>query len=175
MLCKLTCQDMTTYNGTKWEIGVWKETDGSGDMCGLGWLHCYDDPLLAVLHNPIHADIDNPRLWEIEVDGERKTDGLKSAYTRMRLVEEIPLPDITMTQRVAYAILCAKEVCTDTTWNAWADNWLSGKYQPAEAAWEAEAEAAARAAEVAMAVAWATAGKKNDFLALAKKAMEYKE
>ena len=189
MLCKLTTQDMTTHNGTKWEIGEWKETDGSGDMCGPGWLHCYDDPLLAVLHNPIHADIDNPRMWEIEVDGERKTDSLKSAYTRMRLVREIPIPEISTTQKVAYAILCAKKVCKDTTWLSWANSWLSGKYRTAEAAeaaaaaaWAAAEAMAARAeawaAAAARAEAWAAAEKstkKIDLITIAKKAMTYKE
>lgn len=225
MLCKLTNQDMTTHNGTKWEIGAWKETDGSGDMCGAGWLHCYDDPLLAVLHNPIHADIDNPRLWEIEAEGKRKSDGLKSAYTRMRLVKEIPIPEISTTRKIVYAILCVKETGPDVAWNAWADNWLSGKdrscaaaraaaaaARAADAAWMAAMPMASEtttpwkpislrkrsvriledrvagyslskagkmvwAAGVAARVAvWAAdAGKKINFLALAKKAMEYKE
>jgi hypothetical protein len=185
MLCKLTTQDMTTHNGCEWTVGEWKETDGSGDMCGPGWLHCCDDPLLAVLHNPIHAGIDNPMLWEIEVGGEKKTDGLKSAYTRMRIVKAMPLPEITTMQKIAYAILCAKEVCADKAWNAWADAWLSGKdrsKEAAEAAWAAAAAVAARAVAAAraaaVAAAWAAvaaADKKIDFIALARKAIEYKE
>ena len=34
-----------------------------------GWLHCYSDPLLAVLLNPIHGNYDNPRLFEAEIEG----------------------------------------------------------------------------------------------------------
>lgn len=31
MLCKLTNQDMTTHNGTKWEIGVYADAACKGD------------------------------------------------------------------------------------------------------------------------------------------------
>jgi hypothetical protein len=62
--------------------------------------------------------------------------------------------------RVRFAILCAKEVCADLPWNAWADKWLSGEDRSeaaagaaAEAAWAARAARAARAAEAA--AAWA--------------------
>ena len=53
---KLTNENHETYNGTKWGPGVTHETDGHGELCGSGWLHYYDDPLLAVLLNPIHAN-----------------------------------------------------------------------------------------------------------------------
>ena len=52
---KLTTQDLTTYNYTKWVLNEWKETSGTGKLCTEGWLHCYTSPLLAILLNPIHA------------------------------------------------------------------------------------------------------------------------
>jgi hypothetical protein len=123
---KLTNQNMTTYNDTKWEVGVKKTTDGSGELCGPGWLHCYDDPVLAIMLNPIHAKIDNPRLWLVEVGGDSKHDrGLKIGYTEMTLVEERPVPKVSTGQRIYFSILCAKEVYKDATWNVWADGWLS--------------------------------------------------
>lgn len=60
---KLLTQDMTSYGGCQWVLDEWKETDGQGSLCGPGWLHYYAHPLLAVLHNPIHADIASPRLF----------------------------------------------------------------------------------------------------------------
>jgi len=152
---KLTNQDMTTHGDCKWVVGEWTETNGEGEMCGPGWLHCYDDPLLAVLHNPIHANIKDPMLWEVEVEGEKKTDGLKSAYTRMRLVKRVAMPRISRVKKIAYAILCAKEVCKDKEWNAWADDWLSGKGRSKKAAWAAAAAAAVAAAAAAGGAGWA--------------------
>jgi hypothetical protein len=164
---KLTDKNMQTHNGCQWVLGEWKETNGEGELCGPGWLHGYSDPLIAVLHNPIHADISDLRMFMAEVDGKYLDDnGLKCGYTRMRLIEEIPVPVITTTQRAAYTILCAKKVCTDIKWNAWADKWLSGVDRSSAAAEEAwAAAAAARAAEEA--AAWAAAAAEAAALAAA--------
>jgi len=154
---KLTNQNLQTHNNFRWKVRKWVKVKGKlkQSLCTDGWLHCYDSPLLAVLHNPIHAAIENPRLWEVEVDGECKNDrGLKCGYRRMRLFREIPVPNMSIIQRKAYGILCAKEVVTDNKWNLWADNWLSGKDRTANAAYAA-ANAAADAAYAAADAAYA--------------------
>jgi len=148
---KLTDQDMKTHNGFQWKLNKWVKTSGEGYLCHDGWLHCYDDPLLAVLHNPIHADIENPRLFRCEVKGKTKRKGqMKCGWSEMRLVEELEVPKITTEKRVKYAIYCALEVYKDEEFRVWAENWLSGKDRSKEAA-----RAAAKATEVAWTVAWA--------------------
>ena len=162
---KLTDQNMQAYNSCQWEIGVWKEATGNPlqDLCSDAWLHCYDSPLVAILHNPVHVDIGNPRLFEVEVAGETKNDnGMKRGFRRMRLVKELSTPVITTIQRAAYGILCAKQVCTDPGFAIWADRWLSGENRAAWAAWAA-AETARAAAEISNTV---------DFVKLANTAME---
>ena len=67
-LYKLTTQDGVTrkgeHNETKWGDGVEHTASGEGDLCGPGWLHAYEDPLVAAFMNPAHANITNPReLW----------------------------------------------------------------------------------------------------------------
>jgi len=139
---KLTDQNMQTHNGCQWEIGAWKETNGDGELYGPGWLHCYAHPLLAMLHNPIHAEIATPRLWVVEVTGRQKTDGqMKEGWSRMRLVEEMPLPTVLAVQRVAYGILCALEVCSIVKFRTWATAWLSGEDRSGGAAEQAALEA----------------------------------
>jgi len=165
---KLTNQDCCTRGDTLWTPGKWRKTSGVGDLCGPGWLHFYSDPLVAVLLNPIHGAIASPRLWEAEAGGEMKADhGLKAGSTRLRVVREIPLPEITTEQRVRFAICCAWEVCHDVAWRSWAKSWLSGagagRSEPAanaaaDAAWAAAKAAAARAswaAANAASAAWA--------------------
>ena len=156
---KITAQNTQTYNNTQWVVGEWKETNGKGELCSSGWLHCYCDPLLAVLHNPIHANVTNPKLWIVEVEGEcKRDDQMKEGWTRMRLIEEIDLPTITVEQRVAYGILCALEICRDDKFVRWAEGWLSGEDRSCGAAKAAEAAwAAAKAAKAAWAAeaAWA--------------------
>ncbi len=154
---KLTDQNLQTYNGFQWEIGKKVTTSGEGNLCSEGWLHFYHSPELAVLLNPIHANFKNPRLFEIEV-GDRCLDDreLKGGTTEMTLIKELEVPTISLTQKIAFGILCAKEVYKDQKWNEWADNWLIGKDRSKESA-AAAYTAADAAATVADAIAAATA------------------
>src|SRR5271157_3216124 len=158
---KLTNRDMTTHGGFRWELGKQATAPGEGELCGPGWLHCYSDPLLAVLLNPIHAGIRNPRLFRAEASGKSKHDhGLKSGYTKMTLIEEIPMPDITTEQRVRFAILCTMKIYHDPAYVSWAEEWLSGKDRSetaAQAAEKAAEIAEAEAARASCAALWAAA------------------
>lgn len=158
---KLTDQNMQTHGGCQWELGKTKETSGEGSLCGPGWLHYSHNPLLAVMLNPIHTNISNPRLFEAEADGARNDDhGLKGGCTRLTLLREIALPEVTTTQRVRFGILCAMQVSTDQQWRTWAEDWLSGKDRSRWAAaqtaeWAARAAVWATARDAEWAAAWA--------------------
>ena len=120
---KLTNQKLQTYSSFQWELGKWyripNEDRGAG-LCTKGWFHCYNHPLLAVLLNPIHANIQDPRLFKVNVRGSKVTDsGLKFGFSMMRLVEEIPIPKITLTQKAAFAILCASIKLTERSIKYW--------------------------------------------------------
>jgi len=167
-LYKLTDSDGQTRGGTQWGPGVSHSGTGKGELCGPGWIHAYEHPLIAVLLNPIHADFQNPRLWEAKGEvGLRDTGQLKCGCKTLTTIREIPLPEITEEMRARFAILCAKEVClcSCSTWKAWANKWLSGEDRSVEAAkaaaraaWAAEdAAAAAAAAARAARAAWAAA------------------
>jgi hypothetical protein len=120
------------------------------------------------LLNPIHANFETPRLFIAETKGRGKHDkGLKSGYKEMRLIKEIALPEITLTQKIAFGILCAKKVYKDIAWNKWANKWLNGKDRSkksaaANAAYAANAANAAAAAHI-------------DLVKIAKEAMKYKD
>jgi hypothetical protein len=150
-----TKQDCSLKGDMQWGENVTHIESGSGGICEAGHIHFYSDPLLAVLMDPIQGNFgDTAHMWECEVDGDVITDhgGLKHAATHLTTIKRVKLPVVTLEQRVRVAILWAKAVCSDTQWNRWADNWLSGKDQTADAAaaaahamW-ARADAAARAA-----------------------------
>lgn len=156
-LYKLTNANGQTRNNTQWGKGMTHSGTGEGELCSEGWIHAYTHPLLAVLFNPIHAKFETPRLWEARGFGKKKSDGLKVGFQSLTTVKEIPLPKITTTQKVAFAILVAKKVYKDAKWNEWADKWLSGENRTADdaanaayAAYAADAAAsAARAADAA--------------------------
>lgn len=145
MLYKLTTQDNKTrkghYNETTWGEGVSHFGTGEGNLCGPGWIHAYTSPLLAVLMNPVHANIGNPKLWEAEGEVVLSDRGLKVGCRTLTTVREIPLPEVTITQRIAFAILCTKEVCKDAAWNAWANKWLSGEDRSEKSALRAAKDA----------------------------------
>ena len=143
-LYKLTDENGRTRGGTQWGPGVTHGGTGEGGLCGPGWVHAYEHPLIAVLLNPIHADFAHPRLWEAEGEIALRDGQLKCGCLSLTTVREIPLPVVTTEMRVRFAILCAKRVCNDVEWNLWADKWLSGEDRTAWAA-----EAAARRAEAA--------------------------
>lgn len=169
---KLTTQNLTTFRDFQWKLGEWVKAKGklSNGLCSSAYLHCYDNPLLAILHNPIHANIENPRLFEVKVKGGKKSDGLKCGYRMMKLVKEIPIPKITAEQKAKYAIYCALEVCHDEKFVKWANDWLLNKDRsplaikawvidlwPTWAAWAAWATNAATRAVTDVAWAKATA------------------
>jgi len=145
---KLTDQDMQTHGGCQWEIGRKKTISKKGnELCSGDVFHFYDSPLLAVLLNPIHADIANPRMFECEIDAIAAHDGLKGGCKKMALVREIELPEISVTQKIAFGVLSAMEVCPDRSFKRWARGWLSGKNRTAEAAADAAVHAVALAAD----------------------------
>jgi hypothetical protein len=152
---KLTDEQGETRNHTKWGPGVVHRTSGQGGLCGEGWLHCYGSDtesraaLLAVLLSSLHCNFRPSRGWRVECRGEIKSDnGLKFGTTEMECLEEIVLPNVTTTQRVAFAILCASKGYKDPKFQAWGQEWLSGRDRSAAAARSA-AEAAWGAAESA--------------------------
>jgi len=115
--------------------------------------------LLAVFLNPIHADFNDPIMWEGEGEVAKEDHRLKVGCTKGTTIKQIPLPKVTREQRIRFGILCAKQVFQEEKWNKWADDWLAEKDRSASAAREAAqaAQAAARAARVEWAAARAAA------------------
>lgn len=124
---KLLSQNLTSYNNTEWHIGVPVTVSKEGNkMCTNQVLHCYNHPLLAVILNPVHANIANPRLFEISVDEIVANDGLKYASKSQTLIKELELPKISVEQKIEFGIRVVKLFCTNEKWNLWADKWLDG-------------------------------------------------
>lgn len=165
---KLTDENGQTYAGTQWGPGITHTAAGneSQSLCSDAWIHAYESPLLAVLFNPIHANFQNPILWEAEgVIGKR--DGqLKCGCRTLTTIRQIPLPVITIEQMVKFAIYCGLEVYENEDFVTWANNWLNGSDRTAAAAdavWHTAVYGAARAARWSAAAAvQASAAKSAD-------------
>lgn len=164
---KLTDANGCSRGGTQWGESVRHKARGKGsELCTDSVIHVYASPLAAALFSPIHVT-GYTQLWKCEGPKSVAGDGLKIGVKWLRTLHQVPLPVLTLEQRVCCAIAWAKAVNSDPKWNKWADDWLSDKDRSAEAA--AEAAEAARAAEGA---AWAAAEAADiDLLAIAEAAL----
>ena len=168
MNVKLTDSNDRTRNGTQWGPGVMHKAPGRGNLCTDGWIHYYRDPMLAVLMDPAHGKFgENAHMWTVTTSGKRKHEPDKSGAQRVRTVERIEMPTVTLVQRQAFGILAAREVYaqwstrdTDGKWWLWSERWLSGEDRStAEASRAARAAARATAARAATAATAATASR----------------
>ena len=102
---KLIDKDGYTRRGlegeTYWLDGEMKIAKGTGQsLCSDDVIHFYDHPYLAVISNPIQANIDNPRLIEIEIDKAIVADGLTGGCKQARFIKEITPPVITLEEKI---------------------------------------------------------------------------
>lgn len=162
-LYKLTDQNMQTFGGFHWELGkVYGPLDGDGPLCSGAWFHAYTSPYLAVLLNPLHGAIPDPRMFVAAGHIGASDFGLKVGCRSLRLTAEMPVPTIPTDARIEFAIRTALRTDATPQFRRWAADWLSGRDRTSEsaawAAWAAAsaAEWAASAAEsAARAAAWA--------------------
>ena len=134
---------MQTHNAFQWKLNTKTPTlSGWGGLCSSGFYHAYTHPLLAAFLNPIHANIAEPLLFQGYGYGKSESDnGLKIGFTEIKITKQIELPQPTTVQRVAFGLLCAKTVCKDADFVAFADGYLIGndRSEAAGAAWAARA------------------------------------
>lgn len=168
---KLTTQFMTTHKGFQWKLGRKEIIEKEGnELCSGEVFHFYDSPELAILLNPIHANITNPRLFEVECEVVSH-DGLKGGSKIMKIEKELPLPEISLTQKIAFGIYCAMTAHNEPIWSKWAKNWIDGTDRSTKAAKAAKAaantNAAANAANAAKAAKAANTANAAFYAALA--------
>jgi hypothetical protein len=149
---KLVDQDGYTRKGSQGEtlwlpVGSKVRPTGEGDQpCGPGVLHAYISPEVAVLMNPIHGDIPNPRMFKVISDVKWKTDGVKRwTQGECTVLAKVEVPKISLEEKVAFALCVAPHEST----REFAVKWLSGKDRSYESA-RAAMRTAMRAAREAM-------------------------
>jgi len=168
MLYKLTDKHGRTrageINETQWGSGVTHSAQGAPDqpLCTDGWIHAYEHPLIAVIMNPIHASLRKPRLWAAAGEIGAREGQIKCGCRTLTTIREIPVPKISMEQKLRFAIGIGMLSWNNFAYHQWARNWLSGADRTTEAAEAAEAEArmartteaVAAAADAAWTAAW---------------------
>jgi len=141
------------------QCGKFKQAIGSKDdplARYAGPIHT--SPLVAALTHPDSVDGDHNKMfevnrWKVNVDSTNP-----EAYT---VVKEVPVPTVTLGQKVAFTVATIREIYHDSDFVQWADDWLSGKDRSVESArkcreaCEREIEAAQQAEALA---AWGASG-----------------
>lgn len=111
-LFKLTDESGRSRNNTQWGEHVSHSGTGEGSLCSPGWIHVYDSPLLAIMLDPIHGDFGpDALLWKGVASGKKgpPDHGLKFGVETFRTDQQIEKPAVTLTQRIAFGILCAQK------------------------------------------------------------------
>jgi hypothetical protein len=118
---------------TQWGEGVtYSVNDGDGSS-KYRPEKAYTNPLLAVFLTPMYEDLEEFHLWEAEGEIHNTNCGLIAETYELTTIRRISAPIVSLVQRMAFGILCAKQVCVNQTWLVWADKWLSGKDRSKEA------------------------------------------
>lgn len=125
-LYKLTDEHDRTRGPTQWGAVVSHRGTGDGNLCGPGWIHAYTHPLLALMFNPVHANIQSPHLWESDGEVARHDLGTKVGCLSLTTLWRLPLPQVSPQQRVNFGLLCAQRVYSDGVWGSWAQGRLAG-------------------------------------------------
>ena len=116
-LYKLTNKNGCTQGNTQWGIGVTHELKATEKprLCTKDVLHAYKNINLALLLNPNHANISNPKIWEAE--GEIVVgDYGKVGCFKLTTTKELSCPDWYIDDKkrrrvqVQFAVLCAESV-----------------------------------------------------------------
>lgn len=126
---------------------------------------CCDDPLVAVLISPLSA---NPgcrlfqiNCWKVGVDPQQA-----QTYT---VVKEIkPVPQVSLEQKISFALLVMMAVYKNKEYAKWAEGWLAGRDRSLETA-QAQRRTAEREIQAAEGLetlaAWGEAGGRDAELA----------
>jgi len=160
-LYKLTDEQGNTRKNTHWDVGTKHEVRRelricTHPLCTSSYIHAYENPLVAVLMNPIHANFKAPILWRAVGWVSRREGELKCGCFSLRIIEKLPLPEISVAQRIRIGIYSALSICSEPDFVLWAKNWLAGTDRTVSAAATA-ANAYVANASAASAVAYAAA------------------
>jgi len=115
-LYKLTDKYGNTKCNTRWDVGVVHRRNKCKNprLCSSDIFHAYTNINLAFLLNPIHAEINNPVVWECEGTPVVEDWGKVGCF-RLKVIQKLDDPiwinsDKEKHVQVTFAVLCAESV-----------------------------------------------------------------
>jgi hypothetical protein len=94
-----------------------------GDLISRNTWECMSTPQLAVMVNPLHAQSEHTRLFEIR----HREVALVPRRAGVNLyIRELSVPTVLPAQKLAFAIMAVRDLDYDHPFADWAQRWLSG-------------------------------------------------
>lgn len=130
-LWKLTDSKGCTINNTQWGEGVTHEAVGNikHGLCSNGFIHAYENPLIAVMMNMSHGAFSPAQMWEAEGEVLLREGQLKCGCRKLTTIRRVDMPKVSSVSKTRFAIGCVWLVCVGdiySTWKEWALNWING-------------------------------------------------
>jgi hypothetical protein len=152
LLYKLTTQENTTQNDTRWGVGITNFAANLNThdykLCTGDVIHAYEHPLIALIRNCQDANIENPKLWLAKgIVG--VNNGMKVGCKSLTIIDQLQIPEISLEQKIAFSIYIALAMCKDANFKIWAFNWLSNRDRSDAAAHDASYDASHAASDAA--------------------------
>lgn len=88
-------------------------------------------PLVAIMLNPWHAQLDEAKMLELHFT----TTAFTASDPAIKMnVREVVVPEITTDQKIIFALMVIAEVYRNDQFNQWAEKWINGSDRSAESA-----------------------------------------
>lgn len=105
---KITSPELTTCGNYQWQVGRTQTITVPGNrLCTNEVFHYYDHPLAALWFSSINGGPSSPKLWKVAIDQMAAHDGHKGGCKVLRLVKELPLPLISLAERITICFCLA--------------------------------------------------------------------
>lgn len=121
---KAVSKDYTSNLGSiKW--GIVGDNDWIEELpSGYGVVRAYHHPLLAAIFSPLYDHPYDDRLLEVQVKHPEERGAYVTSYFT-KAINEVPFPEVTLEQRVCFAINCALSITDYEKFEKWGAKWIS--------------------------------------------------
>lgn len=96
------------------------------------YIHGYKDPLVAAFlfpaidwFTPGAKSIPPHHLWHGQTACPYRDDGLRVHAKQIKIIDQIPMPEVTLLQRQRFALICAISLFHHANFVDWANKWLN--------------------------------------------------
>lgn len=129
MFYLITDQENKTWRDIQWGENVTHEEENFNYHF---WV--YNSPQVAAYMYPCYEGTKNPKLWTAAGQHCTRDDKIRTLFSRLTSVKQLPMTFPTDEQRINFGILCAMNLVLNPLFRDWALKYLRGEDQTKETA-----------------------------------------